>query len=100
MSTLLCTCSFPNLGIQHVTKKSVGKVLMERYIRMQTLHTATLNALTAESKGFDMELFQGEQALADGETATFNRNMAEAVAGTWICNFNTCSCMDNLNANK
>ena len=67
-----------------MTKKSVGKVLMDRYLRMQTLHTATLNALTADSKGFDMELFQGEQALADGDraTATFNRNMAEAVAGT------------------
>ena len=60
---------------------------MERYLRMQTLHTATLNALTADSKGLDMELF-GEQALADGDkaTVTFNRNMAEAVAGTWICN--------------
>lgn len=73
------TASFPNLGIQHVTKKSVGKVLMERYIKMQTLHTATLHALTADSKGFDMELV-GDQALADGETATFNRTMAEAVA--------------------
>ena len=69
-----------------MTKKSVGKVLMDRYIRMQTLHTATLNALTADSKGLDIELFQGEQALADGDRATFNRNMAEAVAGTWICN--------------
>jgi len=68
-----------------VTKKSVGKVLMERYIKMQTLHTATLHALTADSKGFDMELV-GDQALADGETATFNRTMAEAVAGTWIYN--------------
>lgn len=60
---------------------------MDRYLRMQTLHTATLNALTAaDSKGFDMELFQGEQALEDGDRAavTFNRNMAEAVAGTWI----------------
>ena len=59
---------------------------MERYIRMQTLHTATLNALTADNKGFDMDLFKGEQALADDESAAFNRNMAEAVAGTWICN--------------
>jgi len=69
-----------------VTKKSVGKVLMERYIRMQTLHTATLHALTADSKGFGMELL-GDQAMTDGERATFDRNMAEAVAGTWICNF-------------
>ena len=87
-------CSFPNLGIQHVTKKSVGKVLMERYIRMQTLHTATLHALTADSKGFGMELL-GDQALTDGERATFDRNMAEAVAGTWIWNL-----MDNLLMNN
>lgn len=25
-------CSFPNLGIQHVTKKNVAKILEERYI--------------------------------------------------------------------
>lgn len=80
VATLLCTCSFPNLGIQHVTKKSVGKVLMDRYIKMQTLHTATLHALTADNKVFDVD-----QALADGDRATFDRNMAEAVAGTWIC---------------
>jgi len=65
-----------------VTKKSVGKVLMDRYIKMQTLHTATLHALTADSKVFDVD-----QTLADGDRATFDRNMAEAVAGTWICNW-------------
>ena len=53
---------------------------MDRYIQMQTLHTATLHALTADSKGLDMELL-GDQAIADGERATFDRNMAEAVAG-------------------
>ena len=62
---------------------------MDRYIKMQTLHTATLHALTADSKGFGMELL-GDQTLADGERGTFDRSMAEAVAGTWICNL-----MDN-----
>ena len=54
---------------------------MERYIRMQSLHTATLNALTSDNKGFDMEML-GDQAIADGERATFDKTMAEAVAGT------------------
>ena len=53
---------------------------MDRYIKMQTLHTATLHALTADNKVFNVD-----QALADGDRATFDRNMAEAVAGTWIC---------------
>ncbi|KAJ7381142.1 Nuclear factor NF-kappa-B p105 subunit [Desmophyllum pertusum] len=74
------TASFPNLGIQHVTKKSVGKVLMERYIKMQSLHTATINALTAEgNKGFDLDALS-DQAMADGDQRSFDRNMAEAVA--------------------
>ncbi|XP_078366707.1 nuclear factor NF-kappa-B p105 subunit-like [Oculina patagonica] len=73
------TASFPNLGIQHVTKKLVAKVLMERYVKMQSLHTATLNALNADGKAFDVGML-GDQALADGERATFDKNMAEAVA--------------------
>jgi len=72
------TASFPNLGIQHVTKKCVSKVLMDRYLQMQTLHTRTLNALTAESKGFNVELVGDQAAAAD--RSEFDRNMAEAVA--------------------
>ena len=63
-----------------MTKKSVGKVLMERYLKMQTLHTATLNALTADSKGFDVEVL-GDQKAGDAGRSEFDRNMAEAVAG-------------------
>lgn len=57
---------------------------MDRYIKMQTLHTATLHALTADSKGFGVELL-GDQAITDGESnSTFDRNMAEAVAGNSV----------------
>ena len=54
---------------------------MERYIKMQSLHTATINALTAEgNKGFDLDALS-DQAMADGDQRSFDRNMAEAVAG-------------------
>lgn len=53
---------------------------MERYLKMQTLHTATLNALTADSKGFDVEVL-GDQKAGDAGRSEFDRNMAEAVAG-------------------
>ena len=62
-----------------MTKKSVGKVLMERYLKLQTLHTATLNAL-ADTKGFDVDVV-GDQALGGVDGSEFDRNMAEAVAG-------------------
>ena len=56
-------------------------MLMDRYIKMQTLHTATLHALTAaDGKGFEVDVL-GDQALADGDKSSFDRNMAEAVAG-------------------
>ncbi|KAM7449939.1 Nuclear factorNF-kappa-B p105 subunit [Porites harrisoni] len=74
------TASFPNLGIQHVTRKSVSKVLMDRYVKLQTLHTATLNALTVDSKGFDADAAMRDQGLADGDLSEFNKNVAEAIA--------------------
>ncbi|XP_073234456.1 nuclear factor NF-kappa-B p105 subunit-like [Porites lutea] len=74
------TASFPNLGIQHVTRKSVSKVLMDRYLKLQTLHTATLNALSVDSKGFDADAAMRDQGLADGDLSEFNKNMAEAIA--------------------
>lgn len=73
------TASFPNLGIQHVTKKSVGKVLMERYLKMQTLHTATLNALTTDGRDFDVEVL-ANQTTSDGDRAVFDKGIAERVA--------------------
>lgn len=74
------TASFPNLGIQHVTRKSVSKVLMDRYVKLQTLHTATLNALTVDSKGFDADAAMRDPGLADGDLSEFNKNVAEAIA--------------------
>ncbi len=53
---------------------------MERYIKMHSLHTATLNAPTADDKAIDVAV-RGDQALADGERATFDNNVAEAVTG-------------------
>ena len=55
---------------------------MDRYLQMQTLHTRTLNALTAESKGFNVELVGDQAAAAD--RSEFDRNMAEAVAGEML----------------
>lgn len=73
------TASFPNLGIQHVTKKKVSQVLMERYLKMQTLHTATLNAMTADNSHFDVGAL-GDQATSDGDRSIFDKNLAEAIA--------------------
>lgn len=74
------TATFPNLGIEHVTKKMVGKVLMDRYIKMQTLHTATLNALTSgDGKVFGVAGLV-DQAMVDGDRSSFDKHLAEAVA--------------------
>ena len=51
---------------------------MDRYLKMQTLHTATLNALTTDAA-------IAEQALAGVDSAAFNKHMAEAVAGKMHC---------------
>lgn len=59
----------------------MSKVLMERYIKLQTLHTATLNALTVDSKMFDVDAAVRDQGLADSDLSEFNKNVAEAVAG-------------------
>ena len=59
----------------------MSKVLMDRYIKLQTLHTATLNALTVDSKGFDADTAISYQGLADGDLSEFNKNVAEAIGG-------------------
>lgn len=59
----------------------VGKVLMDRYIKMQTLHTATLNALTSgDGKVFGVAGLV-DQAMVDGDRSSFDKHLAEAVAG-------------------
>ena len=72
--------SFPNLGIQHVTKKNVGYVLMDRYLKMQMLHTATLNALTTDPRVFDIGAMVDE-ATADGDRGEFDKQIADTIAG-------------------
>ena len=54
---------------------------MDRYLKLQTLHTATLNALSVDSKEFDADAAMRDQGLADGDLSEFNKNMAEAIAG-------------------
>lgn len=54
---------------------------MDRYLKLQTLHTATLNALSVDSKGFDADAAMRDQGLADGDLSEFNKNVAEAIAG-------------------
>ena len=59
----------------------MSKVLMDRYLKLQTIRTATLNALTVDSKGFDADAAMRDQGLADGDPSEFNKNVAEAIAG-------------------
>lgn len=80
------TASFPNLGIQHVTKKNVGYVLMDRYLKMQMLHTATLNALTSDPRVFDIGAMVDE-ATADGDRGEFDKQVADTVAGIYFVVF-------------
>ena len=54
---------------------------MDRYLKLQTLHTATLNALSVDSKGFKADTAMRDQGLADGDLSEFNKNVAEAIAG-------------------
>ena len=54
---------------------------MDRYIKLQALRTATLNALTVDSKGFDADAVMRDQSLADGDLSEFNKNVAEAITG-------------------
>ena len=54
---------------------------MERYIKLQTLHTGTINALRVDSKGFDADAAIRDQGLPDGDLSEFNKNVAEAIAG-------------------
>ena len=39
----------------------MSKVLMDRYIKLKTLHTATFDALTVDSKGFDVDAAMRDQ---------------------------------------
>ena len=59
----------------------MSKVLMDRYLKLQTIRTATLNALTVDSKGFDADAAMRDQSLADGDLSEFNKNVAEAITG-------------------
>ena len=59
----------------------MSKVLMDRYLKLQTFRTATLNALTVDSKGFDADSAMRDQGLADGDLSEFNKNVAEAITG-------------------
>ena len=59
----------------------MSKVLMDRYLKLQTIRTATLNALTVDSKGFDADAVMRDQSLADGDLSEFNKNVAEAITG-------------------
>ena len=54
---------------------------MDRYLKLQTIRTATLNALTVDSKGFDADAVMRDQSLADGYLSEFNKNVAEAITG-------------------
>lgn len=72
------TASFPNLGVEHVTKRNVTKVLMDRYIRDQALHTATVNALANDQQGatgVNLDLLPKRHNRNE-----FDRNAAAAVA--------------------
>ncbi|EDO32923.1 predicted protein [Nematostella vectensis] len=74
------TASFPNLGIQHVTKKNVVKVLMDRFIKWQTLQNATFAKLSEGIKdGVDLSLF-GVNTAINSNKLGFDKNVALSVA--------------------
>ena len=56
---------------------------MDRYVQMQALHTATLNALADSREGADGFNISslGDHTISDGSKAEFDKNIAEAVAG-------------------
>ena len=54
---------------------------MDRYVKLQTLHTATFNAPSVDSKGVDADIAMRDQGLADSDLSEFNKNVAEAIAG-------------------
>ena len=54
---------------------------MDRYLKLQTIRTATLNALTVDSKGFDVDAVMRDQGLADDVQSEFNKIVDEAIAG-------------------
>ena len=47
---------------------------------MQMLHTATLNALTADARVFDLGAMVDE-ATGDGDRTEFDKQVADAIAG-------------------
>ena len=59
----------------------MSKVLMNKYLKLLTIRTATLNALTVDSKGFDADAAMRDQSLADGDLSEFNKNVFEAITG-------------------
>lgn len=58
---------------------------MDRYVQMQALHTATLNALADSREGADGFNISslGDHTISDGSKAEFDKNIAEAVAGEY-----------------
>ena len=54
---------------------------MDRYLKLRTIRTATLNALTVDSKGFDVDAVMRDQGLADDVQSEFNKIVDEAIAG-------------------
>ncbi|KAK3739735.1 hypothetical protein QZH41_016183 [Actinostola sp. cb2023] len=77
------TASFPNLGVQHVTKKMVARTLTARYGKMQALQAATISALASSSSGTVAFLNFGSMGseIAAENRGPFDRELATAVAG-------------------
>nr|ALG40993.1 NF-kappa B [Anthopleura buddemeieri] len=79
------SASFPNLGIQHVTRKAVARTLLERYTRMQELQSATMTALGATNADpaalFGISGLGAQNDSVPGvDTKTFDKNLAMSVA--------------------
>lgn len=78
--------SFPNLGIQHVTRKAVAKTLLRRYTKMQELQSATMTALGATNTDpaslFGITGLDAQHVAVPGaDNKTFDKNLALTVAG-------------------
>nr|ALG40994.1 NF-kappa B [Actinia tenebrosa] len=77
------SASFPNLGIQHVTRKAVAKTLLERYTKMQELQSLTMSVMSTTHND-PASLFGisglGAQHAAGTDNKPFDKNLALSVA--------------------
>lgn len=84
-----CVFSFPNLGIQHVTKKSVKTVLRDRYLKQHVD-----SSIMAANNGGGTQPFTfgvdskteglSNEAIAQAVTGNFDHSILPSECATWL----------------